>query len=244
MIDRPTPKWWQDYLAGRLTTPQQIYAASVAEHNGPAQDPDRTFFADPLEPPVTFEAPKSLQAPSHFKTNAWLRQCERADWAHVDPRLAVWSAMLIHMALKRGIPLYVHAALRDKATQDAYRKKGTSKVSYPNSAHNIGEAVDIVHGTLHWNLAKQEWKLIHVLGNLALDRLNAALPAARKLVLTWGGDWRFYDPAHWEISDYRSRTAHLPAVQAIHRTPYSILKGRDDLLRGVAIGDPVPRFDA
>lgn len=236
------PLWWQDYLAGRLTTPQQIYAASVAEFNGPAEA-SRAFLPDPLDPGPTWNAPKTLMAPSHFKTASWLRQCERADWAHTDNRLAVWSSIFIHMALKRGIPLYVHCALRDEAAQTAVFKSRNSKVRYPNSAHNIGEAVDIVHGTLHWEMNKEEWRLLGVLGRLALDRLNASLKKDHKLQLTWGGSWSFYDPAHWEIADYSKRTAFKPRVQALHRTPYSILKQRNDLLNGVALGDPVPLLD-
>lgn len=235
------PKWWQDYLEGRLTTPQQIYAASVAEHSGPAT-PERAFFQDALDPGI-WDAPNSLKAPSHFKTAAWLRQCERADWAHVDNRLAVWAAMFIHLALRRGIPLYVHCALRDEREQAAVRKAGHSKVSYPNSAHNIGEAVDIVHGTLHWEMSRAEWKLLSVLGRLALDRLNAVLKKPDKLQLSWGGDWSFYDPAHWEIADYRTRTAYKPRVTPVRRMPYSILKSRNDLLAGMALGDPVPKLD-
>lgn len=238
----PPPLWWQDYLEGRLTTPQQIYSASLAEYSGPATA-ESAFFRDPLDPGIAFNAPATLKAPQHVKTAAWLRQCERADWAHTDPRLAVWSSIFIHMALKRGIPLYVHCALRDEAGQRAVANAGRSKVSYPNSAHNIGEAVDIVHGTLHWEMSQPEWALLGVLGRLALDRLNAALKKEHKLSLTWGGSWRFYDPAHWEISDYRERTAFKPRVSAVHRTPYSILKARNDLLNGVALGDPVPLLD-
>lgn len=219
----PPPAWWQDYLAGRITTPQQIYAASVAEYNGQATA-ERAFFGD-TDPGPEWRAPASLQAPSHFKSNAWLRQCERADWAHVDQRLALWAAIVIEMGRRRNIPLYAHSALRDKATQDALRKAGNSRLAYPHSAHNIGEAVDIVHGTLHWNMSRQEWSLIGVLGRLALERLNASLKKERKLQLTWGGDWRsFWDPAHWEIADYKARTRILPAMEPVRMTPRYILR--------------------
>lgn len=220
----PPPAWWHDYLAGRLTTPQQIYAASLAEYNGQAT-PERAFFGYDLDPGLGWDAPAKLQAPSHFRTTAWLRQCERADWAHVDSRLAVWSAVFIEMARKRNIPLYVHSALRDKLVQDAHYKRGTSKVRYPHSAHNIGEAVDVVHGTLHWEMNRQEWALLGVLGKLALERLNAKLPKDRKLTLIWGGDWRsFWDPAHWEIADYKARTRELSSVQPVRMTPRYILR--------------------
>ncbi|UIB81391.1 hypothetical protein [Flyfo microvirus Tbat2_93] len=228
----PAPAWWQDYLAGRLTTPQEIYAASLAEHKGPADSTERAFFGD-YDPGPGWTAPKSLQAPAHFKTNAWLRQCERANWALTDPRLMVWAAVFIHGAMKRNIPLYVHCALRDKKEQDAVRKAGNSKLSWPNGAHNIGEAVDIVHGTLHWDMNPQEWKLLSVLGQRALDLVNASLPKARKLELSWGGNWGFYDPAHWEIRDYKTRTRKVDAVPPVHRTPYSILMRRNDLLAQV-----------
>uniref|UniRef100_UPI0025ED276C M15 family metallopeptidase n=1 Tax=uncultured Sphingomonas sp. TaxID=158754 RepID=UPI0025ED276C len=209
---------------GRLTTPQSIVKAAQADAAGPADMGDR-FFGAPL-PDTAWTAPERLKAPLHFKSEAYMRQVRRADWSFCDVRLVVWAAQFQMMAKQREIPLYVHAALRSKAVQDAHRRNGTSKVKYPNSAHNIGEAVDVVHGTYHWDLNKAEWNLLHALGRLALDRVNTRLKAADKLSLTWGGHFKtLYDPAHWEISDYRHRTRELPEpLTPLHRSPVEVMR--------------------
>ena len=220
----PVPKWWQDYVAGRLKTPQSIVKAAQAEAAGPADMGDR-FFGAP-EPDKTWTAPQRLKAPLHFKTEAYQRQVRRADWSFCDVRLVVWAAQFQMMAKSREIPLYVHAALRSKSVQDRAVRERTSKAKYPYSAHNIGEAVDIVHGTYHWDLNKAEWDVLHVLGRLSLDRINSRLKSADKLALTWGGHFKtLYDPAHWEISDYRHRTRELPEpLEPVHRSPVDVMR--------------------
>ncbi|MFD1881004.1 M15 family metallopeptidase [Paracoccus pacificus] len=88
------------------------------------------------------------------------------------------------------------------------------------SAHNIGEAVDVVHGLYHWDMSLDEWRFLHALGVRVLDRLNAGVPAADRLRLEWGGNWSsLYDPAHWEIWDFRSRRRPLADVPPVRYTP-------------------------
>ncbi|MDO5631358.1 MAG: M15 family metallopeptidase [Paracoccus sp. (in: a-proteobacteria)] len=208
-------------MAGRLRTPQAIYRAALAENPDPS-GADRVFD---LPPDPVWTAPARLRAPGHFLSNTYLRQLDRADWAFVDPRLQYWAALFQEYARKRGVPLYVHSALRDKATQEKAFSEGRSKAIYGRSAHNIGEAVDIVHGVYHWNLTENEWRVIHMLGMAALDRVNAQLPKDRKLRLTWGGEFKsLYDPAHWEIMDYRQRLRPMPKTETIRRTPRWILR--------------------
>lgn len=214
--------WWQDYVLGRLRTPQDIFRAALSENPDPAQAGARMFDI----PPDTdhWSAPDRLKAPSFFATPAYLKQMDRADWAHCDPRLMYWAAMMIKAARKRQIPLYVHCALRDKAEQDRVYAAGHSKVKYPRGAHNIGEAVDIVHGVYHWQMSRDEWALLSVLGRLCLDRVNAQLRKDDKLHLQWGGDFKsLYDPAHWEVRDYRARIRALPAAPPVRLTPSKIL---------------------
>lgn len=229
-----SPKqWWQDYVAGRFKTPREL--VSAAWHDEPdAALADQRFFGVP-DPGPTWDAPERLKAPMHFKTEAYMKQRQRADYAHTDPRLIVFGATLVQMASKREIPLYVHTALRTKAAQDAAVQAGNSKASYGRSAHNIGEALDIVHGVFHWQMNISEWKLIHALGLLALDNVNTHLKTENKLRLNWGGDFKtLYDPAHWEISDYRRRLVPLPApLPPVHMVPPTILARRADLLRGL-----------
>lgn len=228
----PAPSWWQKYVLGAFKTPQDLVAAARAENPDPAQASDRWLEIPEMGP--NWNVPERLKAPQHLKTENYLRQTRRADWTHADPRLIVWSAIFQKMMEKRGIPLYVHSCLRGKAEQNDLVAKGNSKVRYPNSAHNIGEAVDIVHGVFHWDLNKDEWHMLYVIGMLALDRLNQTLKAANKLQLVWGGKWSFYDPAHWEVADYRSRSRTLSApITPRLIGPNYALSIKDQLLAGL-----------
>ena len=216
-------RWWQDYVAGFLRTPQQIVQAAHAEN----PDPPSRFVSIPELPEGAWNVPKRLAAPNFLGSTGYLSQMERADWAEVDERLKYWAALFVEYARKRGIPLYVHAARRGRAEQDKLKAQGRSRAAYGKSAHNIGEAVDIVHGLFHWDLLPQEWQMLHVLGRLALDRVNAQLPKDRKLELTWGGTFKsIYDPAHWEITDFRQRAskiAHMGHAPPLRQTPRAIL---------------------
>lgn len=211
-------EWWQRFVRGELRSPQDIFHAASNE----VPMPDSRFLGVPDD--VGWSAPARLAAPAFMRKDAFLRQMDRADWQHVDRRLMRWAAVFIELARKRDIPLYVHCALRTEVDQARVNIQGNSKAHYPRSAHNIGEAVDIVHGVYHWEMTRQEWQMLYVLGLRALDLVNADLKKADKLDLTWGGHFKsLYDPAHWEIADYRSRIRRLPVGPPVRYTPRAIL---------------------
>lgn len=212
-------RWWQEYVAGRLRSPQCIHQAALAEAPDPATPQDAFFGRDQ---PIRWQAPQRLRAPNFMRTEAFLRQWDRADWQHVDPRIMRWAAKFQLEARKRAIPLYVHNAFRTLNEQREMAARGVSKTLH--SAHNIGEAVDIVHGVFHWEMTRQEWSLLGVLGRQVLDRLNAPLRKAERLELQWGGDWSFYDPAHWEIIGWQDRFRELPVADPVRYTPSRILR--------------------
>jgi hypothetical protein len=170
-----------------------------------------------------------LRAPTYWVGRAYTRHGDLADWQSVDPRLMRWAALVVEYGRKRQIPLYVHSAFRTRDQQNKLVEGGVSKARWPRSAHNIGEAVDIVHGVYHWNLTPQEWQFIAVLGRLALDRVNATLKKSDKLALTWGGpdgpgDKFGWDPAHWEVADYRARIREIDPGPKETRMPRAILR--------------------
>lgn len=218
----PVPRWWQEYVLGAFKTPQDLVVAARAENPDPAQAVDR-FFESPEDGPL-WDVPERLTARNFITLSGYLSQQERANWLHADPRLRYWAASFVIAARKRGIPLYVHTCLRDKLEQNRAFDRGTSKARYPQSAHNIGEAVDIVHGVFHWEMTRLEWDYIYTLGRFTLDRVNASLKKADKLHLTWGGDFKsLWDPAHWEITDFRDRRRELAEGPALHLTPDAIV---------------------
>lgn len=214
-------KWWQDYVAGGLRTPQGIHAASRAERPDKIED---RFTTDPVDH-AQWDVPQRLAARAFLASESYARQGNRADWQQVDPRMRQWAARLCLAAKAMDIPLYVHSAFRTKEQQDALLSRGVTKVGYPRSAHNIGEAVDIVHGVYHWDLTPLEWTFLHHLGQDVLRKLNSKLPKDKRLYLNWGGDDKTpqdkfrWDPAHWEILDYRDRIRRLPELVPVHMSP-------------------------
>lgn len=76
-------------------------------------------------------------------------------------------------------------------------RKGNSKAKWGSSPHNCGMAVDLVHGVYAWEIPKLCWSM--------LGHIGKEVAAQQGVKITWGGDWDFYDPAHWELSDWKSR---------------------------------------
>lgn len=98
--------------------------------------------------------------------------------------------------VKRAIKLSqvdfrVQQGLRSKSEQELLVKKGASRTM--NSRHLTGHAVDLVAlvaGEVRW-----DWPLYH--------QIAKAMKAAAKdlnVPITWGGDWKFKDGPHFELS--------------------------------------------
>lgn len=213
-------QWWQEYVMGRLRTPQAIVAAAKAEKPDAFED---RFTVVP-EDNVQWDTVQRLTKPGFLTTAQYAAQQQRADWQQCDKRLRLLAARVVLRAGKLGVPLYVHSAFRTKAEQDDLVKRGVTKAPYPRSAHNIGEAFDLVHGVYHWELTKREWDYIHWLVMDELRKLNAKLPKAEKLEVNWGGpsgpsDKFGWDPAHWEILDYRDRIRKMAVLAPVHMSP-------------------------
>lgn len=173
---------------------------------------------------LEFEAPKRLAAPSLLNDTGTLRRHGFTDWQHVDPRLMTWAARFIEAARRRGIPLYTHSAFRTRDEQAALLKRGVSRAVWPNAPHCKGKAVDIVHAGFHWELTAQEWSFLHKLGLDVLHRYNQTLVLADRLKLVWGGDFKsLYDPAHWEVADWRQAPPPPSAGPPRRLTPRGIL---------------------
>lgn len=214
-------RWWQEYVLGHLTTPQAIVSAARSEQPDFSED---RFTQTPVDN-AEWDTPKRLQAPGFLRTASYVAQQQRADWQQTDDRLRLLAAKVVIRAGKLGIPLYVHSAFRTKAEQDELVRRKVTKAPYPRSAHNIGEAIDLVHGVYHWDLTKREWLYLHWLVTDELRKLNANLPKSRKLAVNWGGDdgtatdnFR-WDPAHWELLDYRARIRQMPVQAPLHMSP-------------------------
>lgn len=121
----------------------------------------------------------------------------RAEIKGANAELLIFSDRLCKQFKAYDVPLFPHCIVRDSHEQDRLYAEGRSKAQAGESAHNFGYAVDIVHGTKGWNLTARQWAFIGYVGKEIAQRAG--------IKITWGGDWKFYDPAHWEISDWRAR---------------------------------------
>lgn len=131
-----------------------------------------------------------------FETQRWKDQQWRAlrDGAHPD--LIVFEAAFHRAMRKLNIPTFAHNMVRDDAHQNALYVQGVTKSKAGKSPHNYGLAVDIVHSTKAWDLTPEQWAVFGHVGKEVAKRL--AIP------IIWGGDWKFFDPAHWELENWRT----------------------------------------
>lgn len=120
----------------------------------------------------------------------------RADRTGAQPDILDFERKLVKRAFKLGVPLFAHCVNRGSAEQNRLFRAGHSKARAGESPHNFGAAVDLIHGTKAWALSRKQWAIIGHLGK------ELAIQAGLKV--TWGGDWEFYDPAHWELTEWRA----------------------------------------
>lgn len=126
-----------------------------------------------------------------FRSKTLLRSPEK-----VHPDLLRFSRALQKECHARGWPMYVFEYGRSDQRQEALYKRGVSKARAGQSAHNSDEALDLIHAVRLWDLTEKEWAVIGLVGKEVARRAN--------LKVTWGGDWSFWDPAHWELKDWRT----------------------------------------
>lgn len=169
-----------------------------------------------------FTAPLRLAFPLFINSETMLSYHDRADWQYVDPKIAYFAAKFIETMRRQGVPFWVFAAFRTRDQQQHFFEKGTSKAEWPRAPHCQGKAVDLVHGKFLWDLTPHEWAFVGKVGKDLAKRLG--------IEIEWGGDWSFYDPAHWQLKDWdQSIEKHNPS-HPIRRTPSAILRDYKGLL--------------
>ena len=116
------------------------------------------------------------------------------DGAHPD--ILEFEKRLITRMRKQDVPLFCLYLWRGEDEQNALFVRGHSKARFGQSPHNYGMAVDIIHGTKAYDLDRKAWSLLGHIGKEI--SVQAGIP------VTWGGDWKFYDPAHWELKNWKA----------------------------------------
>lgn len=224
-------QWFSNLRSGRTTSPQDIFHEALKEKD--VEDTSFARFIGEYEDLGFFAPVARLSKPSHFHTQSWINQSERANWVFTHPGLMIWSARFILHLKKAGIPAFAHSAFRTKEEQEEAFAAGHSKLKWPRAAHCQGKAVDIVHGTYAWNLTPMEWRFFGKIGKDIHYRMMQSVPPKKRWSLEWGGDWFHgrsrpspdavgWDPAHWEVKGWQSEIAYYSG-EPRHMTPSHIL---------------------
>lgn len=143
------------------------------------------------------EALRGLQDPVMLRSDRYQTQQHRANREGADPTILEFERLLVKRLGKILVPVFATEVWRNPEYQDELYRQGRSKAPAGLSPHNHGMAVDIVHSVRAWSLHEKEWDLIGHVGK--------ELAAQKGFAIEWGGDWKFYDPAHWEIKDWRAK---------------------------------------
>lgn len=143
-----------------------------------------------------------LRNPNWFSTKRWTDQKHRADRAGAQSDLLDFERAFVSKMKSIGIPMFAHCVMRNSDEQNRLLRDGFSKAGAGQSPHQYGYAVDIIHSTLPWDLhedpetARMCWDLVGTIGKEVAHTIGVKVD--------WGGDWNFYDPAHWELTDWEN----------------------------------------
>ncbi|RWQ34082.1 MAG: M15 family peptidase [Mesorhizobium sp.] len=120
----------------------------------------------------------------------------RADREGAHPDVIEFGRLLVKRMRKLNVPMFESCMWRTMDDQQAAYVLGNSKAKPGESPHNYGCATDVIHGIRGWDLSRQQWAIVGHVGK--------ELAAQRGFKMIWGGDWKFYDPAHWELAGWRA----------------------------------------
>lgn len=149
-----------------------------------------------VENPTYDDALRSIVNRPFLASSEWQRQQWRANRTTAHERIVEFERVFVARLAKLGVPAYCHCMIRTAAEQQALYDLGKSKDSpadglWPHRRH----AIDVVHSVKHWNMTRKEFAIFGHVGK--------EVAAALGIKVTWGGDWNFYDPAHWELQGWK-----------------------------------------
>lgn len=165
-------------------------------------EPLPDFPYDTPVPDSFAKALASMRDAEFVKSQNWQMRQMQAVRVGAHPDLREFERVFIKRLVKLRLPFYAHNMVRTAREQEELFANGVTKSRGGRSPHNYGMAVDIVHAKRHWDLTKPEWALVGHIGK--------EVARAKGFKLVWGGEWSFYDPAHWELEGWRELAGRYP----------------------------------
>lgn len=170
-----------------------------------APEPEAVFPLDRPVPRTFDDALRGIVNREFLMSERHQKQHWRADRRGLHPDLLEFEQTFRARMAKLGVPVFVAEAVRSPERQNDLYALGNSRARGGQSAHQFGCAVDIVHGMMAWNMDPKAWKLFGHVGKEIIAQRGLAIHS-----LAWGGDWSFWDPAHWEVKDWRNIKGSYP----------------------------------
>ncbi|QCS36990.1 hypothetical protein [Tortoise microvirus 39] len=183
----------------------------------------RDFMLRPV-PQNMHEAVKYLTAPTFLHSTRHKGQHWRADRNGAHPDIVAFERAFVRRMRKLNIPVFAHCVVRNNATQGRLYATGRTLAKPGESPHNHGKAVDLVHGVRAWDIPRGAWDVFGHVGKEVAHSLGVKVD--------WGGEWHFYDPAHWELEDWRHYPSDPQVEQATLEELLAFYEGGE--LRGRA----------
>lgn len=147
------------------------------------------------EPASYVDAARSLRAMSTDKKTAPPWSGQEHPHFGVHPLVLKFARNLEKRLFAFGIEVKIYELYRSNERQNELYAQGVTKARAGQSPHQYGLAVDLIHRTRGWDLTKAEWGIIGAHGKEVARKLGVKIE--------WGGDWNFYDPAHWQLADWK-----------------------------------------
>lgn len=157
---------------------------------------------EPVEVVDYRSAVRAMVDKVYVNSEGYREQQNRAVRRGAHPDILEFERKFVTRLYKLGVPFFAHAMVRTAEEQLAAFERGASKARPGQSPHNYGMAVDLVHCRIGWNLDRKSWDMIGHIGK--------EVAAQAGLDLEWGGDWRFWDPAHWQVKGWKLLTGKYP----------------------------------
>lgn len=160
------------------------------------------------------DALRGLQDFPFLKTQKHQEQHWRARREGAHPDILEFERVFLRKTAKLGIPMFALYVVRTAEEQMALFRGGTSRDSpgdglWPHKCC----AVDLIHGRKTYELSEGQWLL---LGHIGHEVANA-----KGIKVEWGGDWKKpgqklgWDPAHWQLADWKALSAGYPWPEAL-----------------------------
>lgn len=184
-------------------------------------NPGPEFPGDERLPDTFGEALAGIVNHDYCNSQAWQAQQLRANRHGVHPDILEFERVFVRRCTRLGIPLFASEVMRSAKRQDELHALGHSRARGGQSPHQWGCAIDLVHAIKGWNLAPMQWKLLAHIGKEVIAQKGLSISS-----MAWGGDWTFYDPAHWQIENWKAIRDDYPAWPDVKRYRWDKRNGR------------------